>query len=539
MPVNRNALIRYKTIDNCLQNRRRKWTLNDLIEACSEALYEYEGIEKGVSRRTIQMDIQMMRSEKLGYHAPIIVVDKKYYTYEDPSYSITNIPLTDQDLDKLTEVVEILRQFKGFTHFRELSGMVQRLEDKIHTSKSSQRPIIDLEKNEQLQGLEHIDKLYQAILNKDCLRIAYKSFKASTSNVFHFDPYLLKEYRNRWFVLGARRDQPSLQLLALDRIRGISLSHHSYISPDESEIQTFFRDVIGVTVNRGGKLEEVKLFVDRSNAPYVITKPIHHSQKIIEQSAEGIVITLNVKLNFELEREILGFGELIQVLEPIKLKRRLKDRLRLNLDQYETELDEKALRNYTKRFEAKGFIIQHRVYSLKVLRHIKNRIYTYRRKSEQTENPHWEIDNMEKAIPGMSDILLNRNLKRILARISPKLNILKIKYFENSAETGVWFDWKQGRENEANKKSLFLRIYLQDSNTNHGVLRIIPGTHKKKLNPEEIELITQNTEVYTCDISAGGILFMHPLLLHSFPKPIKPKSQQMIFMELNPIVAVP
>ena len=106
MPVNRNALIRYKTIDNCLRNKYRQWTLDDLIEACSEALYEYEGIDKGVSRRTIQMDIQLMRSNKLGYDAPIVVVDKKYYTYEDPEYSITNIPLTDQDLGKLSEVVD-------------------------------------------------------------------------------------------------------------------------------------------------------------------------------------------------------------------------------------------------------------------------------------------------------------------------------------------------------------------------------------------------------------------------------------------------
>ena len=159
MPVNRNALIRFRTIDNCLRNRQRRWTLEDLIEACSEALYEYEGIDKGVSKRSIQMDIQMMRSDKLGYNAPIIVLEKKYYTDEDPDYSITNIPLTDQDLGKLTEVVEILRQFKGFSHFQELSGMVQRLENKIYAAKTNQEPIIDFEKNELLKGLIHIDPL--------------------------------------------------------------------------------------------------------------------------------------------------------------------------------------------------------------------------------------------------------------------------------------------------------------------------------------------------------------------------------------------
>ena len=98
MPANRNALIRYKTIDNCLRNKYRRWTLEDLIDACSDALYEYEGITKGISRRTIQMDIQMMRSEKLGYNAPIVVYDNKYYRYEDVEYSITNTPISEQVL---------------------------------------------------------------------------------------------------------------------------------------------------------------------------------------------------------------------------------------------------------------------------------------------------------------------------------------------------------------------------------------------------------------------------------------------------------
>ena len=75
MSQNKNALIRYKTIDKCLQNQYRQWTLEDLIEACSEALFEYEGRENSVSKRTIQMDIQLMRSEKLGYNAPIVVYD--------------------------------------------------------------------------------------------------------------------------------------------------------------------------------------------------------------------------------------------------------------------------------------------------------------------------------------------------------------------------------------------------------------------------------------------------------------------------------
>ena len=119
MPVNRNALLRYKTIDHCLCNRYRQWTLEDLIEACSDALYEYEGIRKGISRRTIQLDIQTMRSDRLGYNAPIIVVDNKYYTYEDPDYSILHSPLTERDMTELVEAVGVLKQMTVFLLWQE------------------------------------------------------------------------------------------------------------------------------------------------------------------------------------------------------------------------------------------------------------------------------------------------------------------------------------------------------------------------------------------------------------------------------------
>lgn len=99
MSLNKNALIRYKTIDKCLQNHYRNWTLEDLIDACSDALYELEGHDVNVSKRTVQLDIQMMRSDKLGYNAPIEVYDKKFYRYSEPDFSITDIPLTENDMN--------------------------------------------------------------------------------------------------------------------------------------------------------------------------------------------------------------------------------------------------------------------------------------------------------------------------------------------------------------------------------------------------------------------------------------------------------
>ncbi len=219
-----------------------------------------------------------------------MVIEKKYYAYEDPDYSITNIPLTDQDLGKLTEVVEILRQFKGFSHFNELNGMVQRLEDRIHTVKTKQAPIIDLEKNDGLKGLEFIDVIYQAILKKKAINLTYQSFKAREANTFTFLPYFLKEYRNRWFVLGTKSSSQPIMNLALDRISAVTECADKYVENESLNLAQYYEHVVGVTVNNQEPPEDVVLFINQENAPYVLTKPIHHSQELVERTSNGIII---------------------------------------------------------------------------------------------------------------------------------------------------------------------------------------------------------------------------------------------------------
>lgn len=329
MPVNRNALIRYRTIDNCLQNRYRTWTLDDLIEACSEALYEYEGIDKGVSRRSVQADLAMMRSDKLGYEAPIIVVDKKFYTYSDPKYSITNIPLSQHDMQVLSEVSGLLSQFKGFSHFTDVSEMVSRLEDKIYSQKTHSPSVVDFEKNENLKGLEFIERIRKAIVSKQVLNVTYQSFKARQSNTFCFSAYLLKEYRNRWFVLGLTHQKRNLLMtLALDRIQGIEATEaETYLENNTIDLATYYADVIGATKTPGQPTCEVILWTDHATAPYLITKPLHASQRILHEEENGKIFSIRVVLNFELEREILGFGSKMKVLGPRILQKRIREQV--------------------------------------------------------------------------------------------------------------------------------------------------------------------------------------------------------------------
>jgi predicted DNA-binding transcriptional regulator YafY len=122
--------------------------------------------------------------------------------------------------------------------------------------------------------------------------------------------------------------------LALDRILKIEDCDIKYEPKYDFTLPTFFHDVIGVTVNQNGQTEKVLLQVSNETAPYIITKPLHHSQQIVETLPKGVVFSLNVQLNFELEREILGFGNQIKVIEPERLKRRIKEVLGQALDLY-------------------------------------------------------------------------------------------------------------------------------------------------------------------------------------------------------------
>ena len=161
MPANKNALIRYKTIDNCLRNRYRRWTLDNLVDACSDALYDLEGIRKGVSVRTVQADLQMMRSDKLGYNAPIEVYEHKFYRYADATFSINNMPLSQNDYEVMQEAVDLLRQLEDFEQFTEMSDVVNRLQDHLAIARNHRKPIVHFDKVPNLKGLRLLNPFIQ------------------------------------------------------------------------------------------------------------------------------------------------------------------------------------------------------------------------------------------------------------------------------------------------------------------------------------------------------------------------------------------
>ena len=236
----------------------------------------------------------------------------------------------------LSEVATLLSQFKGFNHFADVNEMVSKLEDKIYVQKTSGTSVIDFEKNDNLKGLEFIEIIRKAIISKTVLCVTYQSFKARQASTFCISPYLLKEYRNRWFALCVSHQKNApLLTMALDRIVTIEeTTKEVYRENTLVDLSTYYSDVLGVTKSPKQKNCEVVFRVDHENAPYVITKPLHHTQRLIDKNAEGKIFSIRVILNFELERELLGFGSKLRVLGPRILVKRIRENLVKTLEAY-------------------------------------------------------------------------------------------------------------------------------------------------------------------------------------------------------------
>jgi predicted DNA-binding transcriptional regulator YafY len=328
MATNKHAIIRYQTLDKCFRNTGRKYFIEDLMQACSEAIEKYTGFEVKISRRQIFGDITFMK-ENEGY---LIELDEHckdgkrvYYRYKDVNFSILNQPMNVKEEQQLREAILTLSRFKGMPQFDWVEELAMKLETKLNLKDISTK-VIEFDENKYLVGQNYISDLYDAILSKQVLNMSYKSFKVEEAIEIIFHPYYLKQYNNRWFVFGRNKEYDSIQNLSLDRILHIEQSSLEFKENDLVDFSEYFEDIIGVSIEQS-PIEKVVLKVEKSLLPYIQTKPLHESQydKALDENY-GLVI-INVIPNYELESLILSFGERVEVLEPEALRRKLRHRI--------------------------------------------------------------------------------------------------------------------------------------------------------------------------------------------------------------------
>ena len=202
---------------------------------------------------------------------------KRVFRYLDLDFSISNRPLNEADANHLKAALITLSRFKGLPQFDWIEDLSLRLEDSFNLTKESIN-IISFDQNMYLKGIEYITELYNAIHYKRVLEIKYKNFRSDQPSNIIIHPYYLKQYNNRWFLFGKNKDYDNLTNLALDRIESIEESDIPYIESN-IDFDEYFEDVIGVTISED-TVQKVRLKVSNDSINYIITKPLHGSQKI-------------------------------------------------------------------------------------------------------------------------------------------------------------------------------------------------------------------------------------------------------------------
>ena len=334
MPTNKNALLRYQILDRCFSDFTRKYEIDDLVDKVNDALYDLYGTE--VSIRQIRDDIKYMR-DRVTYDAPIKAYQydgkKCYYRYEDRDFSIFNNALSVEEVSKLRSTIEMLARFRDGSKNAWLEEVISNLEYRFGV-KGSGENVVSFEQNEQLRGLEFLGELIDSAIHHQPLRILYRSYYGIEHNTI-VHPYHIKQFNNRWFLLGLEETDNGNRLTnkALDRIVKFSRANVSFIPNTEVDFREYFKDIVGVTVPKEHPVaEKVVLKFDAARFPYIVSKPIHPSQEVI--SEEDCTLQISVRPNKELESRIFSYGPQVEVLEPEWLRQQIEEKIEETLKKY-------------------------------------------------------------------------------------------------------------------------------------------------------------------------------------------------------------
>lgn len=335
MPVQKNALIRYRIINRCLSNKRKPyWSKEELIAKLDEH-------DVSINERTLKYDLESMRYDKrLGYLAPIeyCKINKGYY-YKQQDYTIEALPLNEDEMRAFGFVTSILEQFRGLKVISDFEGALDKLRNVAdQLSKGSQKsPVaIEFEKAPYYKGIEFRDRILDSIHDKKVLVIHYTTFNRPFSMKHIIHPYLLKEYKDRWYVIGLHDKTRTILTLALDRIDSITDSVKSYIENSTFKSEEYFRHLIGITISQG-KPEDIVLHCKPELANYIKTQHLHSSQQTLAEDKEGLTIKLHLIPNYELISLISSYGPDIKVLKPATLQRQVAERLKKSWEQYQEQ----------------------------------------------------------------------------------------------------------------------------------------------------------------------------------------------------------
>lgn len=201
--------------------------------------------------------------------------------------------------------------------------------------RGKQENMIGFEQNPYLRGLNLLPDIIDAATSHQAVRITYRNYKNCDEEytvVVH--PWYIKQYNNRWFLMAYDAEADRISNYALDRIQNFNVEEDvAYIPNKEVDFEHYFDDVFGVTIPPSD-VEKIRVLLQFSKKqyPYIVSKPLHHSQEIVD--AENRILAVEVRPTYEFTQLILSFGFDVKVLGPEPFKQEILSNLRRNLQNY-------------------------------------------------------------------------------------------------------------------------------------------------------------------------------------------------------------
>lgn len=338
MPANKNAVIRYKILDELLSKRQLHYNTKALQDECNKALMNL-GYDP-VVERVIEKDLAFIQGEPFNVEIKRYRVNGKLCKkYKEGSPTIFTRKLSREEETLLKEVLSTIGQFDGLESFEWLDNLKKQL------NIEEAQKIISFRVNSNVRDSSLLGQLFSFISDKQVVEITYRKFKSAESTRRVVSPYLLNQYEDRWYLVAKQKGKDRISQFALDRIESVKAMYDESYQKCNEDLSKLYDDVIGITILPEKTLQEVVLWVSNESFDYIETKPLHHSQKIYTGKKldslkkqyginDGHIISISVKENFELYQTILSLGENIAVLSPKEIKEEIKSRLEKMMANY-------------------------------------------------------------------------------------------------------------------------------------------------------------------------------------------------------------
>ena len=325
MPKNKSAVIRYRVIDQMLNDKRKPYpNLEQLAVKCSAIL------GSDVSTSTIEKDIRAMREQApKGYSAPIVYSKiEGGYVYGEVGFSIAELNLNEEEWSALQFASQLLYQYKEVPVFINFKNAIERINTRfaldINGNDKVVEDFVQFEKSIHNNGMDLIELIYNAIKNKQAIQLQYRNIYKKTTSASNLIPYLIKENRNRWYVIGWSEEKVKYITYALDRIDKLELIHNIYKRRSDFNATTFFQHSTGI-MESNTKPEEVLLTILKPISDLALLEPLHATQKLIIVKTDRVQISLKVLVNEEFMFKILGMGSYCIVDKPANLRKSIKE----------------------------------------------------------------------------------------------------------------------------------------------------------------------------------------------------------------------